>query len=38
MFVVDKVCIENADFMVESSKTAWFVDSDYRNILFKLQG
>ncbi len=37
MFVIDKGCIENADYIVVPLKTDWFVDSDYKNISFKLQ-
>ena len=37
MFVINKGCIENADFIVEPLKIDWFVDPDYKNISFELQ-
>lgn len=36
MFVINKECIENADFIVEPLKTDWFVAPDYKNISLKL--
>lgn len=35
MFVIDKRCIENGEFIVEPLKTDWFVDSNYRNFSYK---
>lgn len=35
MFVIDKRCIENAEFIVEPLKTDWFVDSNYGNYSYK---
>lgn len=35
MFVIDKRCIENSEFIVAPLKTDWFVDSNYRNLSYK---
>lgn len=36
MFVIDKRCIENSEFIVAPLKTDWFVAPDYKNISLKL--